>query len=73
MIFKAYYNIKPLVGCIRISQLKEGSPVEYTLAIVHEVNGLLAKKTVANFEEAANIASSHGCVKSKWELIEFEE
>lgn len=73
MIFKAYYNVKPLMGCIRVSQLKDGSPAEYSLALVHEINGLLVKKKFSNYEAATNEASSHGCVKSKWDLIEFEE
>jgi len=71
MIFKAFYNIKPLVGCIRISQLDKGSPAEYTLAVVQEINGLLSKKKFETYEEAAIEASSHGCVQSKWDLVEY--
>lgn len=73
MIFKAYYNVKPFMGCIRISQLKDGLPAEYSLAVVHEINGLLVKKKLPNYESAVNEASSYGCAKSKWELTKFEE
>ena len=75
MILRAYYNTKPLVGCIRVSRLKQGSPEEYTLAVVHEINGLLTKKDsrFSTYEEAANEAALHGCVLNKWEKREIDE
>lgn len=73
MILRAFYNTKPLVGCIRVSQLDKGSPVQYTLAVVHEINGLLAKKTFSNYTEAEAEAALHGCAQSKWEKREIEE
>lgn len=71
MIFKAYYDVKPLVGCIRLSKLKDGAPAEYTLALVHEINGLLVKKKFKEYEKAVKEAQSHGCVTSKWKLKEY--
>lgn len=71
MIFKAYYNIKPLVGCIRITKLDKNKPIEYVLAIVHEVNGLLTNKKFKNYEDAVKEASMHGCTSSKWETLAY--
>ncbi len=65
---RASYDSAPLHGRISVSQASSTFPTQYTLKLLHEVNGLITPRlsTFRTMNEAIAHASHYGFLSQNW-------
>lgn len=65
----ARYEQSPLTGLIKVSKIKNKTPIEYSMTLYHDIKGIvLSQEKYPTIQRAIAQASLHGFKTHQWNV-----